>query len=239
MTTELPEKWESVEDGRFRRLAVHSGIPIATYESHRLYNFLPIKGAKVAYQAVLDYIAVDENWEPKREHHFITLGGDPGVGKTHLALGIGWHWLVNDMGMVKYWQVEQLLDAMRREYDVKPADRYGLELPNQLEWATKTDLLILDDLGAEKGTEWANAKLDELIDHRYINLMPTVITTNLVFSQMPGRIASRLQEGITVLLDAPDYRKYKAQMRQRKHSEGNAEVVTKGAEKLGEIYQQK
>lgn len=70
-------------------------------------------------------------------------------------------------------------------------------------------LLILDDLGTEKLTDWAAEKLDTLIDHRYIKGLPLVVTTNVPAAQLSPRIASRLQDrrlGKVVTLSGPDYR---------------------------------
>jgi hypothetical protein len=70
-------------------------------------------------------------------------------------------------------------------------------------------LLILDDLGTEKLTDWAAEKLDTLIDHRYIKGLPLVVTTNVPAAQLSPRIASRLQDrrlGRVVTLSGPDYR---------------------------------
>jgi len=191
-------------DERFNRLAVWSGIPLPTYETHRLERFIDCGGKEKAFNAALHF--------PK-EHHFLTLGGLPGRGKTHLALGIGWFWLINDLGLVKYWQTEQLLDEARARYEEEkehPAEHFG---KSPLEWAQEVGLLILDDLGAEKSSEWAMSKLDELIDFRYINLKPTVFTTNLPFSQLPGRVSSRLKEGTIALVEGIDWREYKAKLR--------------------------
>lgn len=204
--------WEEVvaNNERFRRLAGYSGMPTVTFDSHKLMTFLPVKGSEDGYKAVLDYVAEDGD---KREHHFLTLIGQPGRGKTHLALGIGWFWLENEMGIVKYWQVSELLDKMRSEYDNPLKDDYGFPLLGAFEKAKKADLLILDDLGAEKTTEWVLDKLDNLINYRYIEQKPTVLTTNLSGDQLPTRIASRLKEGVVVVLKGEDYRERIARKR--------------------------
>tara|TARA_Y100000310_G_scaffold339782_1_gene433550 strand:- start:916 stop:1560 length:645 start_codon:yes stop_codon:yes gene_type:complete len=190
----------------FDRLAKYSGMPLATGSTLVLMTFLPGKGTQAAYNAALAFVA-------KREHHFITFVGEPGRGKTHLALGIGWEWLGLGMGTVKYWQVSELLDAMRAEYDRPPKSDYGVVLPGEFEKCKGVNLLILDDLGVEKSTEWAVDKLDTLINHRWLELKPTVFTTNLAPGQLQPRIRSRIKEGVTVMLEGPDYREVKAKMR--------------------------
>lgn len=198
---------------KFRRLASYSNMPVNTYYSHSLFNFLPGAGTKKGHEEALKFVARNEDGKPKRCHYFITLGGDTGRGKTHLALGIGWHWIENDYGVVKYWQVSEFLDAMRMEYDIKPETEMGQPLKTVFEQAKEVGLLILDDIGAEKDTEWAADRLDQIINYRYLKELPTVFTTNLLFSQLPPRLSSRLKEGITVLLEGFDYREYKAKLR--------------------------
>ena len=207
------EEHTDVKTERFDRRVGASNIPPKTGETHLLMTFLPGEGTRKAYQATIDFVAVNEDGTPKREHHFITLVGEPGLGKTHLALGIGWQWLGQDMGSVRYWQVSELLDSMRAEYNNPPQDSYGIPLPGEFERCKGTSLLILDDLGVEKTTDWVADKLDTLINHRWLEEKPTVFTTNMAPSQLQPRIRSRLKEGVVVTLDGMDYRELKAKRR--------------------------
>ena len=209
--------WEKriADDALFQSRVRWSNIPVITYQTHRLQTFLPPKGAENAYQAALDFIS------GKAEHHFLTFVGEPGRGKTHLALGIGWYWLENNLGgsmgvgVVKYWQVEGLLDDLRRGFRADTDERI-YQFDELLKQIKGVPLLILDDLGVEQSTPWARAKLDEIIDYRYLNAARTVFTTNLAPDKLEPRIASRLGEGIVVVLECEDYRLIKARMRRRK-----------------------
>ncbi|MBA7583687.1 Chromosomal replication initiator protein DnaA [subsurface metagenome] len=168
---------------------------------------MPPKGAERAYQAALAFVS------GKAKHHFLTFVGETGRGKTHLALGIGWHWVEN--GLVKYWQVESLLDDLRHGFRAD-TDEKAQQFDELLKRIKEVPLLILDDLGVEQSTPWARAKLDEIIDYRYIRGEKTVFTTNLAPEKLQDRIASRLQEGIVVVLECEDYRPIKARMRKGK-----------------------
>ena len=190
-------------DERFQSMVMWSGIPVPTYSTHRLQTFLTVNGTKEAYQASLDFVS------GKSPHHFLTFVGEPGRGKTHLALGIGWHWLENSLGLVKYWQVESLLDDLRQGFHATTEERQH-RFDEKMKQIKTVSLLILDDLGVEQSTAWARAKLDEIIDHRYINRETTIFTTNLSPDKLEPRIASRLQEGIVAILECSDYRKLKA-----------------------------
>jgi len=191
------------DDERFQFRVRWSNIPPITFKTHRLQTFLPPKGAERAYQAALDFVS------GKAKHHFLTFVGETGRGKSHLALGIGWHRLENnlglDLGLVKYWQVETLLDDLRHGFRAD-TDEKAQQFDNLLKQIKVVPLLILDDLGVEQSTPWARAKLDEIIDYRYIRGEKTVFTTNLAPEKLQDRVASRLQEGIVVVLECGDYR---------------------------------
>lgn len=196
-------------DERFQSLAKWSGMPLNTYKTHRLWSFVDRKGTQKAYRAALDFVS------DKARHYFLTFVGEPGTGKTHLSLGIGWHWIENEYGLVKYWQVEALLDDLRHGFNAESDERIQ-RFDDLMRQVKEVPLLILNDLGLEQSTPWARAKLDEIIDHRYINELQMVVTTNFRPGELEPRIASRLSEGVVVVMDCDDYRKIKAKMREGK-----------------------
>jgi len=177
-----------------------SNLPLPTKETHRFSRWEHNKATEVAFTEVKTFLE-----QPK--HPFLSLLGGVGCGKTHLALSLGWDWLETRRGAVLYYQVESFLDELRRGYkdwERGEADPYLL-----LEQAKNCHLFILDDLGAHKPTAWAEAKLDEIINHRYINRQPTVITSNLSLDMLPERIADRMAEGAVVVLEGKSYRRQK------------------------------
>lgn len=202
--------WEEVvaSNEKFARYASVSRIPSLTYRTRRLFNFIPRKGTQEAYRAALAFCA------RTLPHHFLTLIGETGTGKTHLALGVAWHWLENDMGLVLYFNTAELLDELRRGYGTSsPETQFNFD--TFMKWLKTVELLVLDDLGVEKPTEWAAEKLDIIVDQRYLNDKPTVFTTNLSANALDARgqkrLASRLSEGTVVVLKSDDYRKSKGQ----------------------------
>ena len=206
---------------RFDMLARISGMPPSTGSTHTLTQFLPVRGTERAYAAALRYVA----WggdppAPLREHHFLTIAGEPGRGKTHLALAIGWHHLGQGRGTVRYWQVTEFLDAMRAEFSNPPRDNYGNVVSGVFEYAKGCNLLIVDDLGVEKATDWAVDRLDTLINHRWLEGQLTVFTTNLTPDKLQPRVRSRIKEGVTVMVGGHDYRAMKAQLRKMEDANG-------------------
>lgn len=149
---------------------------------------------------------------------WLVLQGDVARGKTHLAVAICREWLRQGK-VAKYIFVPMMLDWLRQGYqEDKIAEIQGC-LPNmgfdqRLKFIIEVPLLVLDDLGVQKPSVWANEKIMTIIDYRYINNLPLVVTTNKSLENLPGddehRVASRLmrfERGRLILLDAPEYKK--------------------------------
>ena len=137
-------------------------------------------------------------------HGWLTLIGDTGTGKTHLAAALANERLAAG-DAVCFAVVPDLLDHLRRAYSPNAGESYD-ELFDVLRDAP---LLILDDLGAHSTTAWAQEKLYQLFSYRHIRALPTVLTTNLNPDELDPRLASRLldhQQGKVFRLIARDYR---------------------------------
>ncbi|TFG49007.1 MAG: AAA family ATPase, partial [Anaerolineales bacterium] len=101
--------------------------------------------------------------------------------------------------------VPDLLDTLRFAYDAEDTT-----VEQRFDQIRTSTLLVLDDFGTQNATEWAQEKLFQIINYRYINHLPVVITTNLSLDQIEPRIRSRLQdpELVSIIrIQAPDYRR--------------------------------
>jgi DNA replication protein DnaC len=101
--------------------------------------------------------------------------------------------------------IPDLLDHLRAAYNPQSEMRYD-DLFEQLR---NTPLLILDDLGTQSSTPWAQEKLFQLLNHRYTARLPTVITTNQRIDELEPRLRSRLHDPNLVsvfAILAPDFR---------------------------------
>ena len=139
---------------------------------------------------------------------WLLINGTYGCGKTHLAAAIAN--ARQAMGLpVVFMVVPDLLDHLRATFGPQsevPYDEFFERLRN-------TPVLILDDLGAQSSTPWAQEKLFQLLNHRYNAHLPTVITTNQRLDDLEARVRSRLQDsGLVsqVAILAPDFRTGKA-----------------------------
>jgi DNA replication protein DnaC len=134
--------------------------------------------------------------------------GDVGTGKTTLAMLVSKAAL--DAGhSVAIYSVPHLLAEIRDTYDRDPGERSYMDFFNRL---ATVDLLHLEDVGAEKQTDWVLEQLYSLINERYEQQRSVLVTTNLPFEKLEEQIgqrsASRIVEmcGDPVLLHGEDRR---------------------------------
>ncbi len=135
---------------------------------------------------------------------WLLLEGAYGCGKTHLAAAIA-NFAV-EMGVpTLFLTVPDLLDMLRFSYSAEDTT-----FEKRFDEIRNAKLLILDDFGTQNATGWAQEKLFQIINYRYINKLPLVVTTNLSLSEIEARIRSRLQDPelvSDVRINAPDYRR--------------------------------
>jgi len=102
------------------------------------------------------------------------LEGSPGVGKTHLAVAVLRHVVGATSARALFYDTRDLLRVIRSTYD--PVVRTTeVEV---LRPVMQADLLVLDDLGAEKTTEWVEETLNLIVNTRYSERRITVFTSN-------------------------------------------------------------
>ncbi len=151
---------------------------------------------QVAQEAAENFARNPQNW--------LLIEGGYGCGKTHLAAAIA-NFAVNQGTPTLFITVPDLLDTLRFAYS-DPETTFEA----RFEEVRGADLLVLDDFGTQNATGWAQEKLFQIINYRYINKLPTVITTNLMLDEIESRIRSRLQDEEFVShmrITAPDFRR--------------------------------
>jgi DNA replication protein DnaC len=122
------------------------------------------------------------------------LMGDTGTGKTTLAMLISKQALAAGRAVAIY-SLPKLLARIRRTYDAEPGQDSYLALFERL---TSVDLLHIDDLGAEKRSDWVLEQLYALVNERYEAQRSILVTTNMqeeaLEEQIGPRTVSRLVE---------------------------------------------
>ena len=139
---------------------------------------------------------------------WLSLHGPYGVGKTHLAVAVAAE--REERGdTVFFATVADLLDYLRATF----APDSPITHDDLLDHIRTADVLVLDDMGAERSTPFAEDKLFQIVGYRYEERLPTIITTSDKIEDITKarpRIASRLQDPLVVTefpIEAPDYRR--------------------------------
>jgi DNA replication protein DnaC len=183
---------------RFDRYSSRKGRAL----KQRFHNFDlngPAAAATEAYNAALAFTAEPVGW--------LVIHGPKGNGKSHLAAAVA-NYLIDERGMAAlFLTVPDLLRSLRQEIRDSVQGQGGDS--RMLDTAQESPVLILDDLGAERWTEWAEEQLFLLLDYRYRLESPTVVITNEELERLPSRIYSRLGDRAlsrVVHNPAPDYR---------------------------------
>lgn len=144
-----------------------------------------------ALRACREYVA---NWgRAQQQGRCILLLGKPGTGKTHLAVGIA-HELLAMGRTAVYTRVSGICQAVKETY----ASRERTEKQVYQEFAAP-DLLVIDEVGRQHGSEAERMMLFETINRRYETCKPMVIVSNMdprAFAEFLGAACfSRLLEG--------------------------------------------
>lgn len=142
--------------------------------------------------------------------------GRYGTGKTHLAFAIANSLLIQGVPVI-YETFINLMEKLKESYSNESLDYYEI-----IKLYCECDLLIIDDLGKERPSEWVLEKLFQIVNTRYENMLPIIITTNYNEKELVKRLSigndgktaeslvSRLNE-ICLEIDTnfQDYRKIK------------------------------
>ena len=190
-------------DQKKRQRAVSSLGPLAskTFEAFEAEghtnNQSQRASLRLAFDTARHYAENPRGW--------LLFHGGYGCGKTHLAAAIANARLAVGQP-VMFVNAPDLLDHLRATFG--PGSEISYD--EQFDRIRNIPLLVVDDLGAESPTQWAQEKFYQIFNHRYNAGLPTVITTNVELDRIEPRIRSRLVDMDLVrklMIDAPDYRR--------------------------------
>lgn len=168
-------------------------------------NVSQMRALNFAYRLVQDYPVVERG---------LLFTGSVGVGKTHLAVGV-LRGLIEKGITCKFWEYGSLLKTIQASYN-KGSQASEMEI---LEPVFQTEVLLIDELGALKPSEWVLDMMRLIIGTRYSENKLTIVTTNyadqkageaddLLEDRIGVRLRSRLYQMCkTVAINGEDYRR--------------------------------
>lgn len=179
------------------RLNAGSALKLSSFEGFSLdfysreidpnYGFAPYEVMENVLAYMTEYAKNFTNSAPS-----LLLWGNPGLGKTHLALAAAAD-IINKGFSVVYIPANTLFAELDRERFGRRWDDDGA---SSLDMCLAADLLVMDDLGTEFITPYTQSQLYNIINSRLLTKTPTIVSTNLEPGELrekyPPRLVSRL-----------------------------------------------
>ncbi len=164
-----------------------AGIP-ERFHLRTLENYVATnQGQREALAFAIGYAeAFDEASSAGRSAIFC---GKPGTGKTHLAVGIGLH-VMKSGKLALFTTVQRMVrrvkDSWRKGSEESESDVIGL--------LVQPDLLILDEIGVQFGTEFEKNLMFDVLNERYEKRRPTLLLSNLTVPEVKAFLGERVYD---------------------------------------------
>lgn len=201
---EEEEKRRKAMQQRIERLLGRSGIK-KRFQQRTFANFrCDTPGRRKNYEIAKEY--ADNFGYHRAKGDGLYIEGTNGTGKTHLAAAIALQLIGEGIPVICKTSSDLLMD-IKKSFDSEGAREHEV-----LSIYKRVDLLIIDDLGKEQCSDWSMSTLYSILNDRYEDMKPTIVTTNynadaLVNALTPKgfdntkivAIISRLRETSTVM----------------------------------------
>jgi DNA replication protein DnaC len=187
------ERCDCVYGARAKRLEESAAIP-PLYRNASFDNFALPRDNPIGHREMANVLLTVKGFSkefPTDKRPGLLLVGEPGTGKTHLAVA-ALRILISRGFEGLFFDYQNLLDRIRTGYDQASgaADREAYR------FALDAEVLMLDDLGAHRVTEWVEDTVTSIITYRCNNRKPLIATTNLpdpdagsaMYDKSPGKI---------------------------------------------------
>lgn len=169
----------------------------------RTFENFESKTLERAYKTAFEYAKRFE----KNKGESLLFMGTPGTGKTHLAAAIT-NYVIREFGIpVKFGTFTDILESIKKTFRSASDEEV-------IENLVSVPLLVIDDLGKERKSEWSNSILYTVINRRYEDYLPVIITTNETMETLKKNVGEATLSRLIEMCDGVkmvgmDYRKRK------------------------------
>lgn len=190
------------EDEAKRRLK-YSDLP-EVVKGFEMFNPTLVKNGQQALETSQAFV------DDQLPEYFLTLQGNNGTGKSHLLQASAKVALDNGI-LVKYVYTPRFLDRLRKTFN----DNAEADYAHIFDQYQTPGLLLMDDLGAGRYTDWAVEQVEKLVEARYQDQRKTAFATNLGEDEIAERLGYRVADRIfgyrsgeakVIVMGGPSYR---------------------------------
>jgi len=168
---EIRARYKEIEKelnaGKIVELIRRSGIPYL-FLMRNFANFSITPENRKAYEACWEYC---EHWKhDPRANGSLAVLGNIGVGKTHLSAAVCRKLIDDHLVAARYSNVLHTFEMARMSFQDNRE--------NPIRPLLTAPFLVLDDLGSERPTPWALEQVGHIIDYRFSEALPVMVTSN-------------------------------------------------------------
>lgn len=169
-----------------------SGIP-DRFQQRTLFSYQANNDGQRRALAFAQVYAEQFDQQSIKSGRSAIFGGKPGTGKTHLAVGIGLH-VMSKNKTVLFTTVQRAVRRVKNSW----REKSGESEEQVIEMMVEPDLLILDEIGVQFGTEFEKNLMFDILNSRYEKCRPTLLLSNLAAHEirqfLGERVFDRLRE---------------------------------------------
>ncbi len=173
--------------------------PSKTTVKKRLLERIPARFLRAKLEEISSKLKkYAEKFEKKNQG--IYLLGPVGCGKTHSVYAIAINLIIRGFD-VKIYKLPRLLNSIRSSFSKKETKNNFEHNITTIEEISNVDVLIIDDIGVERPTEWVLEQLYNIIDTRYENMKTTIFTSNYDLNDLADKTSDRIVSRILEMTD--------------------------------------
>ena len=173
---------DNVKRSRYENSGIKDGYKKKTLKDYRPITETQREAIQIAREYATSYI---DGKVPRDKQNGLYIQGQIGTGKTYLASILANTIIERGFDVLMQTSIELSENIRKHEY-------HSTELSNRFKDKCKSyDLVIIDDIGKDKSTEWNVSQIFDIVDTRVANNLPTIFTSNHSLQDLKDRLTPK------------------------------------------------